>query len=323
MSIENALAPLSLDECGDNYMEVLVQLFYDQQRHTDTQPTQPTQLTQTQTTPPEPLFRKKLIDVLRVLKQTDFNVAVGIAAHANQKLRDKLGNIVTEIWTRNSSDADTATGQLTSHEDIQTYMRDMLKEHVESNKTLLLKCDNDTLCTWILKFVTSWEQQYKETPNKFDISENILSVMRETVQLVTPHMLDTDFDVVNLEKMYGVEIKDNRRVLPLLARDNAVVRMYFRHPAVARYMVLIAGKLLQKRECNRNGSYCSTKQRQDVARELDRVVLDFKFKMRSADMRNDEAPPVEWLLYALDHKALAQYVFSEARPVSDASDFNT
>ena len=249
--------------------------------------------------------------MLRVLKQTDFNVAVGIAAHANQKLRDKLDNIVTEIWTRNSSDADTATGQLTSHEDIQTYMRDMLKEHVESNKTLLLKCDNDTLCTWILKFVTSWEQQYKETPNKFDISENILSVMRETVQLVTPHMLDTDFDVVKLEKMYGAEIKENRRVLPLLARDNAVVRVYFRHPAVARYMVLIAGKLLQKRECNRNGSYCSTKQRQDVARELDRVVLDFKFKMRSAGMRV-EAPPVEWLLYALDHKALAQY-FNEAR----------
>ena len=308
MSTGTAQLPLSLDECDDDYMEVLVQLFYQEQGEADMQATQPTQ---PQTTPPEPLFRKRLIEVLRVLKQTDFNVAVGIAAHANQKLRDKLDNIVTEIWTRNSSDADTATGQLTSHEDIQTYMRDMLKEHVESNKTLLLKCDNDTLCTWILKFVTSWEQQYKETPNKFDISENILSVMRETVQLVTPHMLDTDFDVLKLEKMYGAEIKENRRVLPLLARDNAVVRVYFRHPAVARYMVLIAGKLLQKRECNRNGSYCSTKQRQDVARELDRVVLDFKFKMRSAGMR-DEAPPVEWLLYALDHKALAQY-FNEAR----------
>ena len=301
MSTGTAQVPLSLDECDDDYMAVLVQMFYDEQGEQDTQ-----------TTPPEPLFRKKLIDVLRVLKQTDFNVAVGIAAHANQKLRDKLDNIVTEIWTRNSSDADTATGQLTSHEDIQTYMRDMLKEHVESNKTLLLKCDNDTLCTWILKFVTSWEQQYKETPNKFDISENILSVMRETVQLVTPHMLGTDFDVLKLERMYGAEIKLQRRLLPLLARDNAVVRVYFRHPAVGRYMVLIAGKLLQKRECNRNGSYCSTKQRQDVARELDRVVLDFKFKMRSADVRLadglDETPPVEWLLYALDHKALARYV---------------
>lgn len=310
MSTETALEPWSLDECGDDYMQTLVQLYYNEQPQPDTQLTQPT--------PAAPLFRKKLIDVLRVLKQTDFNVAVGIAAHANQKLRDKLNNILAEIWTRNSSDADTATGQLTSHEDIQTYMRDMLKEHVDSNKTLLLKADNDTLCTWILNFVTSWEQQYKETPNKFDISENILSVMRETVQLVTPHMLDTDFDVVKLEKMYGAEIKDNRRVLPLLARDNAVVRVYFRHPAVARYMVLIAGKLLQKRECNRNGSYCSTKQRQDVARELDRVVLDFKFKMRSVDMRLagglDESPPVEWLLYALDHKALARY-FQEPQMV--------
>lgn len=303
MSTDTAVEPFSLDDCGDDCVQTLVQLYYDEQPQADTQ---------TQPTTPAPLFRKKLTDILRVLKQTDFNVAVGIAAHANQKLRDKLGNILADIWTRNSSDAETATGQLTSHEDIQTYMRDMLKEHVDSNKTLLLKADNDTLCTWILNFVTSWEQQYKETPNKFDISENILSVMRETVQLVTPHMLGTDFDVLKLEKMYGAEIKQQRRVLPLLARDNAVVRVYFRHPAVARYMVLIAGKLLQKRECNRNGSYCSTKQRQDVARELDRVVLDFKFKMRSADVRLadglDETPPVEWLLYALDHKALARYV---------------
>ena len=140
-------------------------MYHDEHDRTDTQ---------TQLTPTAPPFRKKLTEILRVLKQTDFNVAVGIAAHANQKLRDKLGNILADIWTRNSSDAETATGQLTSHEDIQTYMRDMLKEHVDSNKTLLLKADNDTLCTWILNFVTSWEQQYKETPNKFDISENIL-----------------------------------------------------------------------------------------------------------------------------------------------------
>jgi hypothetical protein len=303
MSTETTVEPFSLDECCDDCIENLVQLYYEEQPQVDTQLTQPT--------PAVPLFRKKLTEILRVLKQTDFNVAVGIAAHANQKLRDKLGNIVAEIWTRNSSDAETATGQLTSHEDIQTYMRDMLKEHVDSNKTLLLKADNDTLCTWILNFVTSWEQQYKETPNKFDISENILSVMRETVQLVTPHMLDTDFDVQKLEKIYGGAIKENRHILPLLARDNAVVRVYFRHPAVARYMVLIAGKLLQKRECNRNGSYCSTKQRQDVARELDRVVLDFKFKMRSADVRLADGPEettaVQWLLYALDHKALARY----------------
>ena len=101
--------------------------------------------------------RDTLVSVLRCLKQTDFNIAVDIAAHANQKLRDKIGNVLTDIWTRNSSDADAATGQLTSHEDIQTYMREMLKEHVDANKTMLVKCDNDTLCTWILGFITSWE----------------------------------------------------------------------------------------------------------------------------------------------------------------------
>jgi len=242
-----------------------------------------------------------LAQVLRVLKQTDFNVAVGIAAHANQKLRDKLGNILTDIWSRNSSDADTATGQLTSHEDIQTYMREMLQEHIATNKTLLLKCDNDTLCTWILSFVTSWEQQYKGAHTNHDISESILSVMRETVQYVAPYMRDTEFDVARLEKMYAEKIRPKRTTLPLLSRDSAVVRFYFRHPGIARYMVLIAGKLLQKRECNRNGSYCSTRQRNDVARELERVVCDLKYKVQSADYSGNTTPAL-WVMYALDHK---------------------
>jgi hypothetical protein len=254
-----------------------------------------------------------IVAVLRILKQTDFNVAVGIAAHANQKLRDKLGNILTDIWSRNSSDAENATGTLTSHEDIQTYMRDMLQEHIATNKALLLKCDNDTLCTWILGFVTSWEQQYKDAPYKYDISENILSVMRETVQYVTAHVQDTAFNVALLEERYATLVPAQRHALPLLQRDDAVVRFYFRHPSIARYMVLIAGKVLQRRECNRNGTYCSTRQRNDVARELDRVVSDFKFKMRSLD-RYEEEDTSAWLLYVLDHKGLLRYTTAATMP---------
>lgn len=250
--------------------------------------------------------RDMLVAVLRCLKQTDFNIAVDIAAHANQKLRDKLGNVLTDIWTRNSSDADAATGQLTSQEDIQTYMKEMLQEHISTNKSVLLKCDNDTLCTWILGFITSWELQYKETPSKYDISENILSVMIESVQYVTPYMKDTVFDVEALERLYTSDFKELRSTLPLLDRDGAVVRFYFRHPRLARYMVLIAGKLLQKRECNRSGSYCSTKQRSDVTRELDRVLCDLKFKMQALDVSEDGGTE-EWLLYALDHRSIEKY----------------
>jgi hypothetical protein len=255
---------------------------------------------------PNTEHRAATVAALRILRQTDFNVAVGIAAHANQKLRDKLGNILTDIWSRNSSDAETATGQLTSHEDIQTYMREMLQEHIATNKALLLKCDNDTLCTWILGFVTSWEQQYKDAPYKYDISENILSVMRETVQYVAAHVQDTDFNVASLEQLYATHARGSWHTLPVLQRDDAVVRFYFRHPSIARYMVLIAGKVLQRRECNRNGTYCSTRQRNDVARELDRVVSDFKFKMRSLD-RSDDMDTSAWLLYVLDHKGLLRY----------------
>jgi hypothetical protein len=244
-----------------------------------------------------------LVAVLECLKQTDFNIAVEIAAHANLKIRDKLGNVLGDIWTRNSTDADSATGKLTSQEDIQTYMRDMLQDHIATNKGLLLKCDNDTLCTWILGFVTSWETQYKDAPCKFDISEKILSVMSEAVQMVSLSMQDTDFDVDAIERRYSQDIKKLRDVFPVLDRDMAVVRIYFRHPTISRYMVLIAGKLLQKRECNRSGSYCSTKQRNDVTRELDRSVSDLRFRIRSLDMGKDKHMK-DWLLYSLDHKRI-------------------
>jgi hypothetical protein len=128
--------------------------------------------------------------------------------------------------------------------------------------------------------------------------------MRETVQYVAPYMRDTEFDVAKLETMYSKSIRAKRHVLLLLSRDSAVVRFYFRHPAIARYMVLIAGKLLQKRECNRNGSYCSTRQRNDVARELERVVSDLKYKVQASDYSKTTTTEL-WVMYALDHKVRA------------------
>jgi hypothetical protein len=250
---------------------------------------------------------------LSELKQSDFAVAVDIAAHANQKLRDKLGNILPDIWSRNSSDAETATGQLTSHEDIQTYMREMLKEHVEANKALLVKCDNDTLCTWIVGFVNTWEQQYKKTDNRYDISENILSAMSEAVQFVTPVMQGTVLDVDALEMRYSDDIHSHRKHMPVLGRQPAVVRFYFRHPCISKYMVLVAGKLLQRRECNRSGVYCSVRQRNDVARELDRAVSDLRIKIQSFDHRHANVVD-DWLMFALDHRRIDFY--QEGQPVS-------
>lgn len=250
--------------------------------------------------------RSMLVLVLECLKQADFNVAVDIAAHGNLKIRDKLGNVLGDIWTRNSSDVDSATGQLTSQEDIQTYMREMLQDHIATNKGLLLKCDNDTLCTWIQGFITSWETQYKNTLSRFDISEKIVSVMSEAVQIVAQLMQGTDFDVEALERLHSAEMRKHRGLLPVLDRDAAVVRIYFRHPAIARYMVLIAGKLLQKRECNRSGTYCSTRQRNDVARELDRAVSDLKFRVQSLDS-GGKKDAHDLVLYILDHKRIDLY----------------
>lgn len=275
--------PTRLDECSEHMLNIL---------HDTNNPTKTKDM-------------GLLMAVLECLKQADFNIAVDVAAHANLKVRDKLGNVLGDIWTRNSTDADSATGQLTSQEDIQTYMREMLQEHIATNKGLLLKCDNDTLCTWILGFITSWEKQYKESPSTFDISEKILSVMNESVQIVAPCTQETYFDVERLEQRYMKEMKKERDNLPLLDRDAAVVRIYFRHPAIARYMVLIAGKVLQRRECNRSGSYCSTRQRNDVTRELDRAVADLRFRMRSLDAGRFNNSDL--ILYSLDHKHIDRY----------------
>jgi hypothetical protein len=266
------------------------------------------------TAPHSRSHRADICNILRMMKQCDFSVAVDIAAHANQKLRDKLGNILPDIWSRNSSDAETATGQLTSQEDIQTYMREMLKEHVEANKGLLVKCDNDTLCTWILGFMTSWEQQYKKTENRYDISENILSVMSEAVQFVTPYMAGTVLDVDALDMRYAHEISPYRKFYPVLDRHPAVVRFYFRHTCIAKYMVLVAGKLLQRRECNRSGVYCSTRQRNDVARELDRAVSDLRIRLQSFDNRHANVTS-EWIWYTLDHRKLDFWQDVPAPPV--------
>jgi hypothetical protein len=98
---------------------------------------------------------------------------------------------------------------------------------------------------------------------------------------------------------------------PILERHPALVRFYFRHPCIAKYMVLVAGKLLQRRECNRSGVYCSTRQRNDVARELERAVSDLRIKLQSLDNRHANVAN-EWLWYALDHRKL--YFWQDAPP---------
>ena len=94
--------------------------------------------------------------------------------------------------------------------------------------------------------------------------------------------------------------------------DGVVVRIYFRHPIITRYMVLIAGKLLQKRECNHSGIYCSTRQRNDVTRELDRAVSDLKFRIQSLDSGRKNGAK-DLVLYVLDHTRIDQYKVTGCR----------
>jgi hypothetical protein len=244
---------------------------------------------------------------IKKIKQYDFDAAVGIASHANMNLRDKYQNISKDVWCRNSGKEEMSTGQLISDDLMNELMNDHLKEHIAKNKSLLMQCDNDTLCSWIMKFIGDWQKQYRGERNTNDISESILSIMSETVQYMTPYMEDTVFNVAALEETYSLihrtenwdALASSLKKPTFLERDRAVTRFYFRHQSISRYMILIAGKMLQKRESNRMGSFCSTRQRNDVAREFERAVADMKFKLRSTDYTG--VLDRNWCFWALDH----------------------
>jgi hypothetical protein len=193
-------------------------------------------------------------------------------------------------------------------------MKSMLQQQIEKNMPVLMECSNhDTICEWIVNYAGQWEKAYRQpTEKSYDISVTVLSVMSEAVAHMSQHFhgrtLDETairrrFETVLADEHTGVLDDDESQYLPV---QEAVTRFYFRHKPCAEHMIMIAGKMWQKREvCNRGGSYSTKVQRNDITRQLDGAEVKFKRVLRE---RADFKLPTkdrDWLLLALDHKSPA------------------
>ena len=251
----------------------------------------------------------------RQLKNCDRKIAVSIAAFAAVKLKDANGNINTEIWEPYITNPDKQCGNLMNQNSIEVFMKSMLQQQIEKNMPVLMECSNhDTICQWIVKYAGQWEDAYRQPTEKtYDISVTVLSVMSEAVAHMSRHFqgralderrIRAKFEQVLLGEHDGVIDDYDSQFLPV---DEAVTRFYFRHKPCAEHMIMIAGKMWQKREvCNRGGSYSTKVQRNDITRQLDSAEVKFKrllwgrvdFKVPTADD--------DWKRLALDHKSKSQ-----------------
>ena len=245
------------------------------------------------------------------MKNHDRKIAVAIAAFAAVKLKDANGNINAEIWEPYITDPEKQCGNLMNQSSIEVFMKSMLQQQIEKNTPVLMECSNhDTICKWIVEYAGQWETAYRQLDDKsYDISVTVLSVMSEAVAHMSRHFHNRALDEKSIRTHFEgalsgepEEVIDNdeSQYLPV---DEAVTRFYFRHKPCAVHMIMIAGKMWQKREvCNRGGSYSTKVQRNDITRQLDNAEVKFKRLLR--DRVDFKLPKTEeeWKLLAMDHK---------------------
>jgi hypothetical protein len=248
--------------------------------------------------------------ITEALREIDLAVAISIASHANQRIRDKYSNVNSEIWNLRFDSPNDVGGRLMADKDIKVHLDAMITDHITQNKAILMECDsNDTLCTWMMEFIKQWEEKCRQN-RSFDISDGILSVMKETLELTCDFMEDTAYNHQIIENVYTRLLFNtpaaHAGLLKYLTVDEAVVRFFFRNEVTSKYMTLIAGKLLQKREVvNRAGSLASKVQKGAVTSEYDRAINNaiVKFQSLPWDPKFENEDVLRY--YAVDHSRRA------------------
>jgi hypothetical protein len=192
--------------------------------------------------------------------------------------------------------------------DIKVYLDGMIADHITQNKSILMECDsNDTFITWMLQFIQEWEDKCRQLETRsFDISEGIISVMKESLEFTCQYMMDTAYDQQKIENryvkiLYNLDASETNH-LKFFTVNEAVARFFFRNEATSKYMTFIAGKLLQKREViNRAGSLASKVQNNAIVAEYDRAIRNaiVKFQSLSWDPKFDDDLVLKY--YAVDH----------------------
>jgi len=248
------------------------------------------------------------VKLRNALREIDLATAIAIASDANQRVRDKYGNVTSEIWNLRFNDPNGVSGKLMTDKDIKVYLDGMIADHIAQNKSILMECDsNDTFITWMLAFIREWEDKCRQLEKRsFDISEGIISVMKESLEFTFQYMTDTPFDQQKIEDKYKTILYNldatEKMHLKFFTVNEAVVRFFFRNEVTSKYMTFIAGKLLQKREViNRAGSLASKVQNNAIVAEYDRAIRNaiVKFQSISWDPKFDDDQVLKY--YAVDH----------------------
>lgn len=230
--------------------------------------------------------QKGFHDELAHVKRDDLLAAVEIAGLAGVPTRDRRGNVLPTIWTKQVQDMERETGVLLEANDMRKLLLEHLRESIEKRQPLLMELDSTRpLVEWICETTQEWEKTYcKKLQEKYDISSTIYACMQEVVFEVMPYLLSLRSHTcgkalhavrARLRKLTeGLTAADKKHLL--FHEDRALVRVLFRHPAAREVLVRLAGKLLQRKEvCNKPGSYSARTQRNDIVQEYNDAVNAF------------------------------------------------
>ena len=120
---------------------------------------------------------------LNKTKRIDMKISVDITGIANCPVRDANGNLLASVWTRNSVCNEFENATLLSREALEKHLKIFIDEGVKQNLAILPQVQDPAMVVdWVVKTAEFWERRYAEKRNeKYDISQNVLSVMFEVV----------------------------------------------------------------------------------------------------------------------------------------------
>ena len=237
------------------------------------------------------------------LKELDLKIAVEIAGFAGIEVRDRRGNLSPEVWVRHSDRM--SVGQLIEASDLRTLLMEQIKQHLQEQKELLQQLEDDqVVVTWILKFVKTWEDAYKNRVNRnFDISQKILTAMTDAVTEIKPTLDLVGIDWNTTRDLIDDIINSDPEDV-YLDSEEALTRFMFRNEITGPMMRRLAGKILQKSiVCNKAGAYSAKIQRNDVTQEKAYALRDVLVFFNEQPVRCDQ---LKAMLQDPQHKTLFQ-----------------
>lgn len=285
-----------------------------------------------------------LAQKMRQHKRTDLLTTLDIAGMAGVHVRDRRGNILPSVWTKQVQNMERESGVLLEANDMRKLLMKTLQDNIDANKDLVMSSSNQTvLVNWIKSTTESWELAYQDKlQERYDISTQIYAAMQEVYFEIEPFLLENPSarqhinNIKDSIRRIHVFLKDKdhttagnppagHNIVPvagyLFDYDRALVRCMFRHPSLTSIFSRMAGKLLQKKEVlNKAGSYAAKVQRNDIVQEYNDAMMAFVDKVHVtpglfADISND-SQTADFLFYIVDHAAISKPVSAAPVPLS-------